>query len=180
MSLAPQFGRSFHHPQCGLCSRLAGVRQGILSFRSYWETAYCINPRYCHRRTCNFVVSFRCILAQKGSVRYYGPETRFHTFGERIANQRARPDMPLQLKRGWISRVLILVVKTTQVKLVAIACVRHVVLSGVSLNRLTEIKGITSNLTITWQTMPFPPTRHILSSISDLSGLTYLAYSRKD
>jgi len=75
-------------------------------------------------------------------------------------------DMPLQSQRGWISRVLLFIaLETAYMTLVTIACIQPVVLSGISLDNSIEAKGVTTIVTITWQTIALLPIRDIASSI---------------
>jgi hypothetical protein len=76
------------------------------------------------------------------------------------------PFLSFRPRRGWISRVLVfLALQIGYLGLLAIACLRPIVLPGVSIAHLTEAKGVTTIFAIAWQTLAIIPIRDIISTI---------------
>jgi len=77
-----------------------------------------------------------------------------------------RQYISLQSQQGWISRVLVfLALEMAYMSLVIIACFQPIVIQNVPIARLTEVKGVTTVLTIAWQTLALLPITDIVMEI---------------
>ena len=80
-----------------------------------------------------------------------------------IEGNERHQDMPLQSQRGWISHILLFIsLEVAYMTLVTIACIQPVVLS---VDNSIKAKGVTTLVSIAWQTIALLPIRDIASSI---------------